>query len=364
MKFRTVLIISLFLSSVFGKIYSQNDPLPSANSIESKIEQALDYFTQGEYELALNILNQILRNEPENKRASDLVESINELYHIDQNVDNESQKEPIKIERPDFNKDSNEDNKDSNEDNKDSNGDNENGNGDNEEMERPDFSVRDDSDDLLLPEDGRTKFELYISPNFLFQYQIGEEGIVFPVSSDLSANFMAGAEYYLELWNRILGFSADYSIMVLNPSDGSFGSTRLHTVDAMLNFRTFFVETFDSRIIFKLGLGYRGYFSGGYNFNSIDRNYLHGINMGVALELPLFYLIWEEEFFKNIIFDVDLNLLFFPDITTFNLFDFTVCAEYRFDHFSVGLDFGAYTVITTEDIEYIWKTGLNIKFHF
>ena len=86
--------------------------------------------------------------------------------------------------------------------------------------------------------------------------------------------------------------------------------------------------------------------------------------MGIALELPILYLFLERDILKRIILDLDMNLLFFPEFSTLNLFDFTVCGEYRFKHFSAGIQFGAHTVITSEQVVYIWKTGLNFKIYF
>jgi hypothetical protein len=335
----------LLFSSVV--LHSQADPYFLEEDIEEIINQALDFFSNGEYLKAIEILSSVLLVEPANKRASDLIKSIGELYEMEIDSSDGTGQDYI-TERPDFSindplkKEEPAD----------------------EDLEKPDFSVRDDEDNLLLPEHTRTVLEFSLSPNLVLPWEIGEESVVFPDESDYAGSFNAEVDFFFNSWNRIFGISGAYSLFLLNPDEEEFASNQLHVFDAMFNFRTFFSETVDSKIIFKLALGYRGYFSRGYDFYTIDRTFLNGFNMGINLEAPLLYLFWEEEFLKRLVFDVDMNLLFFPEVNTLNLIDFTVNSSLRFNHFSAGIHFGAYSVITPDKVEYMWMTGLNINLFF
>lgn len=349
MKANKYLIISILFILFVSNLYSQVDPYLINEEIELNIDKALDLFSSGEYDQAIIILKEVLTIDPTNKRASDLIESITELYLMEVNTD-ENQEQSYITEKPDFriNDPFDESSRENNED----------------ELEKPDFSVRDENDQLRQPEESRTVFELSLSPNLVLPWQIGVDSVVFPEESNYSGSFSVKADYFLNFWDRIFGISGAYSIFLLNPEEGGFASDQLHVIDAMVNFRTFFSETYDSRIIFKLALGYRGYFSNGYNFYSIDKNFLNGFNMGLNLEAPLLYLFWDVDFFKRIVFDVDMNLLFFPELNTLNLFDFKINGEIRFNNFSTGIHFGAYSFITPETVEYLWMTGLSINFYF
>lgn len=348
MKISTVLFISIVLLFSSISLFSQTDPYVPFEDIERDIDRALDYFSIGDYETALSILEKVLSMDPLNPRAADLKASIRELYAMESSTtDQEINSEIEETEKPDFslNKPEVEENPDA------------------EDVEKPDFSVRDEGEDILQPKDTRSVLEVSISPNLVFPWDVGEEFVVFPEESGYSAGLRADGNYFFKGWNRIFGFSATYSLFLLDYEEEGFASSFLHVIDGMLSFRTFFLETVDSKIVFKLSLGYRGYFSNGYNFYGIERSFLNGFNMGVNLEAPLIYLFWEREFWKKLVFDVDINLLFFPDMNTLNLFDFRVSTEYKLEHFSVGVHFGAYSVITPEKSEYIMMTGMSLNFY-
>ena len=351
MNFQKLLILSILSVFILGNLYSQADPYLINEEIERNIDLALDFFSSGEYEKAIDILNDVLEIDPTNKRATDLIDSITELYNMEINSNDEEEQSYI-TEKPDFS--INDPQEDSSAENSE------------EDLEKPDFSVRDDEDRLKQPEENRTVFELSLTPSLILPWNIGEDSVVFPDESDYSGSFAVKADYFLNVWDRILGFSGAYSLFLLYPEAESFASDQLHIIDAMVNFRTYFSETYDTKIIFKLALGYRGYFSNGYDFYSIDRDYLNGFNMGINLEAPLLYLFWDQEFFKRLVFDVDmnLNLLFFPELNTLNLFDFKITGEVRFNNFSAGVHFGAYSFITPEDVKYLWMTGLSINLYF
>jgi len=342
----------VFLTFLFcissAVLYSQADLYLLDEEIEENISLALDLFSNGQYQEAIEILNSILLVEPANKRASDLMKSIEELYNME--IDSSYESDSVSVtEKPDFNINDPEETE----------------NPGDEELEKPDFSVREEDDSLLLPEHTRTIFEFSLSPNLVFPWDdIGEESVVFPEESDYSGSLNVESDFFFDMGDRIFGISGAYSIFLLNPAGEEFASNQLHIVDAMFSLRTFFSETVDSKIIFKLGLGYRGYFSSGYDFFSVDRSFLNGFNMGINLEAPLLYLFWDKEFLKRIIFDVDMNLLFFPELNTLNLFDFKVSSKLRFNHFSAGFHFGAYSVVTPVKVEYLWMTGINVSFNF
>jgi len=332
---KITLLISfhIFLSAV--SLFSQIDPYMVSEEIEEKIDLALDAFSSGDYEEALRILNLVLEIDSTNQRAKDLIESINELYNIETDRTDDNDEEPYITERPDFNiKEPPSENPD-------------------EELNKPDFSVRNDDSDLLQPEDTRSFFEFSFSPNLVLPWNIGEDSVVFPLESGYSTSFNGDINYYFKMWNRIFGFNGSYTLFLLNVIDEGFAADKLHVVDVMFSFRTFFLETLDSRIIFKFSVGYRGYFSNGYDFFVVEKRSLNGFNMGVNLEAPLLYLFWDREILKRIIFDVDMNLLFFPEQNTLNLFDFRFSGEFRFNHFSAGLHFGAYSIITSDAAEYL-----------
>lgn len=339
------LILLILLSTVV--LYSQADLFLDDEVIEENINLALDLFSRGEYQKAIDLLNSILLVDPSNERASDLKLSITELYNME--IDSAEEEDQVYVtEKPDFSIAEPEE-------------------ADipvDEELEKPDFSVRKSEEGLILPEHTRTSFEFDVSSNLLLPWSIGEESVVFPEKSNYSGSFQGEVDVFFNIWDRIFGVSGAYSLFLLNPDGGGPAANQLHTVDAVLNFRTFFSEMDDFKIIFKLGVGYRGYFSNGYDFFNINQDYLNGFNMAVNLEAPLLFLFWDEEFLKRIIFDVDMNLLFFPELKTLNLFDIKISGKLRFDHFSLGLHVGAYSVITQEKAEYLWMTGLNFSLYF
>ncbi|MBI9100429.1 MAG: hypothetical protein JEY91_18250 [Spirochaetaceae bacterium] len=342
---KRLLTIALVLSFSIHSLIAQMDSYLMEEEIENSINLALDYFSSGQYEQALMTLENVLAIDPVNKRAIDLRTSILELYNIEYNTsEDKGTGEADVTEKPNF-----------------TTNDSEEENGD-ENLEKPDFSVREEDSQLVQSEDTRTAFELSLSPNLVLPWSISEESVVFPSESGRSVSFNIEADYYFPAWDRILGLSGVYSLFLLDPEDQGFASSQLHVIDVMIDFRTFFMETPDSKIIFKLGLGYRGYFSRGYEFYSIDLDSLNGFNMGVNIEAPLLFLFWDREALKRLIFDVDINLLFFPKISTLNLFDFKITSELQFKYFSAGIHFGAYSVITPVDVEYIWMTGLSFRF--
>ena len=348
-----IFLFLLFIS--INYLAAQVDPYLINDEIDAKIALSLDHFSNGEYDEALALLYQVLDMDPVNKRANDLIESISELYKMEKDTDSEdTEDQEYIISRPDFNIN------DTTENGQDPEGENQ----DDENLEKPDFSVRDEDDDLIQPEETRSRFEFSLSPNLVLPWNIGEESVVFPLVSDYSMNINGSLDYYLNFWDRIFGLRAAYSLFLLNPEESELASDLLHVVDIMASFRTFFSESIDTRIILKVALGYRGYFSQGYNFYTINRTYLNGINMGVNLEAPLLYLFWDKEFFKHLIFNADMNLLFFPEMNTLNLWDFKFNGEYRFKNFSAGIHFGAYSVITPDEVEYLWMTGITFKLFF
>lgn len=348
---KRIALISIFL--IFYPLYSlfsQVDPDLVGEEIENNIDRALDFFSDGNYEEALRILNEVLKIDSNNSRTHDLIKSINELYKMEIQTDSTEEIETDFIaRRPDFTINDPEEKK--TEIITDSDG----------ELERPDFSVRDENQDLTHPKEKRTQFELSLAPSILFPWDISEESVVFPTTGGYSGNFSAKFDYFFSSWDRIFGYSAMYSLFLLDWEDDGIASDQLHIFDAMVNFRTYFSETVDTRIIFKLSMGYRGYFANGYYFYDIERDYLSGFNMGVNLEAPLLYLFWDNELFKRFIVDFDMNLLFFPEINTLNLLDFRINGEIRFSNFSMGLHFGSYSVVTTDDIIYLWMGGMNIS---
>lgn len=335
-------------------IYSQIDSSMQESELEVRINRALDYFGEGDYERAITILENVLVIDPDNKRAADLLASIRELYKIETDTGNGNNgADQGTTERPDFSFQDPQIEEDTPDE----------GEPDEEELEKPDFSIHDE-ESLLSPEQTRSIFELSLSPNLVFPWDMGEDSVVFPERGSLSGSFSADIDYFLNAWNRIIGFSGAYSLFLLDPDWGDFPDGQLHVVDALFNFRTFFNEEIDSRIIFKLGIGYRGYFAGGYDFHTIERSWLNGFNMGINLEGPLIYLFVNREGLKRLIFDLDMNLLFFPEINTLNLFDFRINTRLQLKNFAIGVHFGAYSVITTDDVEYIWMTGMNFSLRF
>lgn len=344
----TIILAACIIFAPVQALFSQTDSTMREGEVEIHINQALDLFSRGEYVQSIALLDNVLLMDPGNQRASDLKESIVELYKLELYATEEDTEQSYNGERPDFSiKESDEPE-----------------NTEDEKLEKPDFSVRSDEDLIVHPEETRTYFELSLYPNLVLPWDIGEDSVVFPDKSGYSGSFNAKADLFLRPWDRSFGISGAYSLFMLDPAEGGFATNRLNVVDAMFTFRTFFSEEVDSKIIFKLGLGYRGYFSVGYNFYTVERDYLNGFNMGVNLEAPLLYLIWEREFLKRIILDLDMNLLFFPELSTLNLFDFKINTEFRFGNFSAGIHFGAYSVITDDLIEYMWMTGVNINFYF
>ncbi len=342
--FLSALILFLFAQGLF----SQSDSSMREGEVEIHINQALDLFSRGEYIQAIAILNNVLLLDPGNQRAADLKESIEELYNMELYAEEEDSEQSYYSERPDFSiKDTDELEKP-----------------EEEELEKPDFSVRSEEDQIIHPEDTRTHFELSLYPSLVLPWDIGEDSVVFPDESGYSASFNVKADIFLKPWNRSFGIAGAYSLFLLDPAQGGFASNKLNVVDVMFTFRTFFSEEIDSKIVFKLGMGYRGYYSNGYDFYSVERDYLNGFNMGVNLEAPVFYLFWDREFLKRIILNLDMNLLFFPELSSLNLFDFKMNTEIRFNHFSTGIHFGAYSVITTDSIQYMWMTGVNFNFYF
>lgn len=342
-----IFLAALILVVSAPGLFSQTDSSMWEGEVEIHINSALDLFSEGEYLRAIAILNNVLLIDPGNQRAADLKESIEELYNMELNIGDEDLVQSYDSERPDFSmNDSDELEKQE------------------EELEKPDFSVRSEDDLVIHPEDTRTHFELSLYPNLVLPWDIGEDSVVFPDESGYSASFNVKADLFLKPWHRSFGIAGAYSLFLLGPVNGGFASQKLNVVDAMFTFRTFFLEEIDSKIIFKLGMGYRGYYASGYNFYSLERDYLNGFNMGVNLEAPLLYLFWDKDFLKRIILDLDMNLLFFPELSSLNLFDFKINMKFRFDHFSTGIHFGAYSVITSDSIQYMWMTGVNINFNF
>ncbi|MDA3811932.1 MAG: hypothetical protein PF518_16565 [Spirochaetaceae bacterium] len=344
-RIKVIIIFFLLLHSI--TLYSQVDSSLKGEEIEVKIDLALDQFSSGEYQNALVTLNDVLKIDPENKRAKDLIKSINELYNMETKGTAAKENESFVAEQPDFHI-VNEEKKDEPE----------------EELDKPDFSVRDENAQLLLPEETRSILEISLSPNLVMPWNIGEDSVVFPIDSGYSMSLNGDINYYFNRWDRILGFNATYSLFLLNTENGGLAHDKLHIVDLLFQFRTFFSETVDTKIIFKFGIGYRGYFANGYQFYTIERSYLNSVNMAINLEAPLLYLFWDREFLKRLVFDIDMNLLFFPELNTLNLFDFKVSGELRFSHFSVGIHFGAYSIITPEKVEYLWMTGASINLFF
>lgn len=347
------IILSLFfLVSILLSLHSQVDPYLTQDEIESSLDRALDTFSSGSYEEALAILNQVLEIDPFNSRAMDLIKSINALYQMEINSEpSEGSDREFITRRPDFNVSEQEKNvSDPVSDPLD-------------EHERPDFSIRDDDSDLIHPKETRTKLDFSLYASLLEPWSLSEESVVFPSSGSLTGNLYGKVDYFFDGWDRIFGFSGMYSLFLLDVDDDGLASDQLHVIDAMINFRTFFREEVDTKIIFKLSMGYRGYFSNGYTFYSIDRYDLSGFNMGVNLEAPLLYYFWDYEFFKRLIFDFDMNLLFFPEINTLNLLDFRLNSELHFSNFSTGVHFGAYSVVTTDDVSYLWMAGVNLSLY-
>jgi len=342
-------ILLLFFTSLFS-LYSQNNLPAPEDELEAQINLALDYFGQGDYERAIAILETVLAIEPGNKRAADLLSSIKELYRMEQEMDEENGvygDEDFTPERPDFGLDT-------------PGEESENGPEGEEELNKPDFSVHDE-EDMLRPEETRSRFELSVSPGLVFEWDIGEGGEVLPPEGDYSGNVSAEVDFFFKKWNRIFGVSGGYSLFLITLEEGDFGENRLHNFDILFNFRTFFKEEVDSRTIFKFGVGYRGYLAGGYTFNTLQRRWLNGFNMAVNLEGPILYLFLNKEPLKRFIMGIDMNLLFFPQVSTLNLFDFKLEAKLQFDHFAAGFHFGAYSIITPEESKYIWMTGLNFS---
>ena len=86
----TIKTLILFFSTAV--LYSQADPYLLEEEIEENINQALDLFSNGEYLNAIEILSYVLLVEPTNKRASDLIKSIRELYSME--IDSADETEP------------------------------------------------------------------------------------------------------------------------------------------------------------------------------------------------------------------------------------------------------------------------------
>ncbi|MBB6480825.1 tetratricopeptide repeat protein [Spirochaeta isovalerica] len=317
--------------------------------MDAQINLALDYFGQGDYEKAISLLEAVLIIDPENERAADLLVSVRELYRMERELSktNNTDDEEFTAQRPDFSVNPTRDEEtDPQED---------------EELNKPDFSINEE-DDLVQPEETRSRFELIVSPSLVYTWDVGEEGEVFPSVGTYSASVSSEMNYYFSKWNRIVGISGGYSLLLLDPEWGSFADARLHVVDALITFRTFFQEEVDSKTVLRIGAGYRGYYAGGYNFYTLNKGWLNGFNMGVNLEGPLLYLFRSNEGLKKFIMGIDMNLLFFPEMNTLNLFDFKIEARLQFDHFSAGLHFGAYSVITPDESKYIWMNGINFRF--
>lgn len=329
---------------------AQVDPPLPDKELDVRIDRALDYFGEGDYETAISLLENVLILDPENRRAADLLISIKELYEMETGS-SVSVDEILPTEKPDFSINDPEVQTEETPEEE-------------EDLEKPDFSIREDEELLIQPEETRSRMDFSLSSNLVFPWDNGEESVVFPDEGTHSASFTADLDYFFNSWNRIIGFAGTYSLFLLDPEGGNFFDERIHVVDGLISFRTFFREEVDSRIIFKLSAGYRGYFAQGYDFYEVERSYLNGFNMGINLEGPFIYLFWNREFFKRVIIDLDMNLLFFPEINTLNLFDFRLNGRLQFNHFAMGAHFGAYSVITTVDVEYIWMTGINVSLRF
>lgn len=343
MIFKKVLVCLCLIFLIVNNVYSQNDPAIDKD-LDLQINQALDYFSDGDYDKAITLLESVLSIDPENQRAVDLLISIKEIYKLEKDSGNpkSTDSEDFTAQRPDFSvMDPNADPA--------------------EELQKPDFSVH-DKEDLIRPEETRSKLELDFSPALIFPWNLGKKEGVLPESGSYSVSGSASLDYYFNIWDRIIGLRGGYSLLLFDPVDQGFAGERLHFVDILVTFRTFFKEEVDSKTIFRIGAGYRGYFAGGYDFYSIDSQALHGFNMDVDLEGPLFYLFWDRDGLKKILMGIHMNLLFFPEINTLNFFDFKIDAGLQFQHFYTGLYFGAYSVITTVDSQYIWMAGLSFRF--
>jgi hypothetical protein len=337
-------VFLLFLFTV-TPLFSQVDTSLLEKEIENKIDEALDFFSEGDYQRSLFLLEQVLDMDPANKRASNLIKSIQELSKIEGESDlTEEPQKTFITEKPDFQINNPNDEEQTE-----------------QETLRPDFSVREKDEDVSHPREKRSKLELSLTPSLLLSWNITEDSVVFPSSGSSAGSFNTKLDYYFDAWNKIFGFTGMYTLLMMDIEEDGLSSDQLHIFDAMLNFRTYFREEIDSRIIFKLSMGYRGYFSNGYTFYTVDKDYLNGFNMGVNLEAPLLYLFFENEYMKRIIFDFDMNLLFFPELNTLNLLDFKLSSELRFKNFSTGVHFGAYSVVTTDDVQYLWMTGFSLN---
>lgn len=345
------IFLLLMLAFMPLPLNSQGGTTFSDSEMDVRINEALDYFSNGDYDKAIALLKSILTLDPGNSRAADILLSIEALKQIESGTTaagtagGNSQ-----TERPDFSS---------------GNADQDNsGTDSNTSVEKPDFSIRADDSGLVLPEETRSRFELTLSPNLVFPWNIGEGADVFPAEGSYSGSFAADGELFFNPWNRIIGIAASYSLFLLHPQWDGPSPVTLHVVDAMVSFRTFFLEDIDTKVIFKLSAGYRGYFSPVYDFYEVERNYLNGFNMGINLEGPFIYLFVNREALKNLILDLDMNLLFFPEINTLNLFDFQFSLQYRFNHFALGIHTGAYSVITPDQSKYIWMSGLDFNLRF
>ncbi|MBN2659537.1 MAG: tetratricopeptide repeat protein [Spirochaetales bacterium] len=339
----------VFLISSHLCLSAQNGSAVSDEELEAQINLALDYFGQGNYEKAISLLETVLSLAPDNERASDLLLSLRELYRMEKEIgrNGDQAQEPFTAERPDFSINTPEAGEDVPPED--------------DELEKPDFSIHDE-EDLIQPEETRSRFEFGLFPGFIYPWDIGESGEVLPSSGSYSGSFFSDINYYFKSWNRIIGVSGGYSLLLFNSDQSDFGDTMLHIVDVLFTFRTFFKEEVDSKTVLKIGAGYRGYFAGAYDFYTLGKGWLNGFNMGVNLEGPLLYLFRSRESLKRFILGIDMNLLFFPEMNTLNLFDFRIEAKLQLDHFSAGLHFGAYSVITPDESKYIWMNGINFSF--
>lgn len=346
---RSVIFFLLLIYSLSFSLYSQNSTIPE-KELEIRINRALDYFGEGNYEEAIAVLENVLAVDPENERASDLLISIKELYEMEKGTSSSEEENSIETQRPDFSINPSIEEPEVSEPE--------------EELEKPDFSIRDDDENLILPEETRTFLEFSLFPSLVHSWSIGEDAVVFPAEGSYSGSINVSGEYYFPFLDRIIGAAGGYTLFMLDPDWGDFPDGLLHVLDGMISFRTFFLEEIDKRIIFELSAGYRGYFSQGYEFYDIQENSLHSFNMGVNLEGPFLYQFINREPLKNIIFDVQMNLLFFPEISTLNLFDFRGNVLFQLNHFSIGVHFGAYSVITAEDVKYIWMNGINFNLQY
>ncbi len=282
------------LSNIDTSQYSR-DQLVKHQYIQNTLQSILKHYHQGEHKKALRMIRDIYRSVndlPNNKEISNLLQSIENIIEIKQSKSQKSRSQSHD-------------------------------------------KLNWDADETSTKDQARYLFALWITPDFNMYHRIGKAKDIFRAGAGVSV------EFFLPYLERSIGFSGSFGTDFLDFNAAKFSDDYLiYRYSAFFQYRlTWSLPAIDQTATLTIRAGANGQFVQEFQPNSFPSSFTKTQIMpyiGLSIQDPLLYRIFQNRFNQNLIFNPTVSFEYLPGENDQIAFGVSIGVYYRLGNVLIG----------------------------